>query len=213
MRDQRHQFAILERRKNVCQRYLRRESQWTIAQSLGVDQSVISTDLKAIRKEWVKSAVADFGERQAEELAKVDEIERAAWIGWAKSQEDAQTLVAEVSEQEEAADAKKKKAQKPRRQTTKQTTKGQAGDPRFLAIILKAIERRCTILGLDAAKRLQITGLNIYANLSDAELDERIAVAQARVSSALGSPPAKPGGDALVEAAPRPPNAGQPEQG
>ncbi len=47
------------------------------------------------------------------------------------------------------------------------TVKGQAGDPRFLAIIDKCIERRCKILGLEAPQRLALTdptGTKEYAS-------------------------------------------------
>ncbi len=178
-------FRTLERRKAVAARYLRGEPQWSIGRALEVSQQTVSADLAAIRQEWLAACVRDFDQAKAQELARVDEVERAAWQGWAKSQENAETLRAERSQ---GAD----KAVK--------ISRGQAGDPRFLKIILGCIERRCAICGIDAEKRLKITGLIGYANLSDDELDRRIADAQGRIGGTLGVEGPAPGAGGGLEA-------------
>ena len=43
---------------------------------------------------------------------------------------------------------------KGRPEKVRKITKGQAGNPRFLAIILKCVEQRSAILGLDAPNKL-----------------------------------------------------------
>jgi hypothetical protein len=135
-------LALLERRKKVAARYLRGQTQWEIARAFEVEQATISNDLKAIHAEWLKEATLDRGEWTARELARIDEVERQAWAAWAKSQEDAEVLRAkrrgDVAE-------------------TEKIIKGQSGDPCFLDIILKCIERRCGLLGLDAPKQLEFT--------------------------------------------------------
>ncbi|HEY7311159.1 MAG TPA: hypothetical protein VH643_17485 [Gemmataceae bacterium] len=127
-------LAILERRKNVAARYLRGQTQWEIARAFEVTQKTISLDLKAIQAEWLAQAVLDRGEWTARELARIDEVERQAWNAWTKSQETAET------KREKTGDGKSE---------TVTTSKGQAGDPRFLEIVLKCVAKRCELLGLN----------------------------------------------------------------
>jgi len=87
----------------------------------------------------VPAALRDFDAARSEQLAKIDAVESAAWAGWVKSQEPAETLQAETFGD---------------RQRARKTSKGQAGDPRFLATVLACVERRCAVLGLDAERRL-----------------------------------------------------------
>jgi hypothetical protein len=127
------QFEILQRRKAVCERYLRGESQWTIARAFEVSQPTIAGDLKAIRAEWMAASVAAFDERKAQELAKVDELERVYWQAWAKSQMP-----------------KKVKGRKKNENGIETTLREERrdGDPRFLDGILRCIEKRCAIVGI-----------------------------------------------------------------
>lgn len=145
---------IAKRRQDVAERYLRGEYQSAIAQSLHVDTATISRDLAAIRIQWLASAVRDFDAAKAQELAKIDEVERAAWAAWERSTRDK-----EVAVQEAGADKRLKKA------TLRK--EGQSGNPAFLSTILTCIERRCAILGLDAPKRFTIK----WDELSDEQLD------------------------------------------
>lgn len=126
-------LAILERRKNVARRYIRGELQHEIACAFEVDVSTISRDLKAIQAEWMAQAVLDRGEWTARELAKIDEVERNAWVAWAKSQENAEVLRAKL---------------RGGTSETEKVSKGQAGDPRHLEIVLKCVTKRCELLGL-----------------------------------------------------------------
>lgn len=132
-----------KRQQEVAERYLRGEYQSAIAQSLGVDTATISRDLATIRSQWLGAAIRDFDAAKAQELAKIDEVERAAWAAWERSTKDK-----EVAVQEAGADKKLKKA------TLRK--EGQSGNPAFLSTILTCIERRCAILGLDAPKRFVI---------------------------------------------------------
>ena len=51
---------------------------------------------------------------------------------------------------------------------------GQAGDPRFLDGVLKCVERRCSILGLDAPKQFKLD----WDHLTEEQL-ERLAHGEA----------------------------------
>lgn len=155
----------LERRKQVASFYLRGMSQWEIARELGCVQGTVSKDLAAIRKEWLASCGRDFDVTMAQELAKVDNIEATAWTAWERSCRDAETLHVETV---------KGRTRKAKETTTapdgtvtvrdievglpdlsrqSKTVKGQSGDPRFLERVAWCIDRRCKILGVDAAEK------------------------------------------------------------
>ena len=74
---------------------------------------------------------------------------------------------------------------------------GQAGDPRFLAIIQECGKRRCEIFGLDAPKQQEHQGPGggpIPLNLSNEELTERIRYRIARDDAIRNgtAPPPRP---------------------
>lgn len=132
--------AIAQRSADVAMRYLHGETQNTIAAALDVDQATISRDLAAVRKAWLDSAIRDFDAARAIELAKIDEVEREYWLAWERSQKDKEIAYQEQSD---------KKKVGLRRES-------QVGNPAFLDGVLRCIEKRCAILGLDAPRRFVI---------------------------------------------------------
>jgi transposase-like protein len=132
---------ILHHRQIIAERYLRGDYQSAIARDLGISQQQVSYDLKAIRAQWLASSVRDFDAAKAQELARVDEVERAAWAGWTRSQKDK-----EIEFEEEG----------PKGSRSGNRKEGQSGNPAFLQVILSCISKRCEILGLDAPKRFVI---------------------------------------------------------
>ena len=142
--------------------YLQGWLQADIATELGIDQSTVSRDLKALHKEWLASALVDIDKAKARELAEIDHLEREYWAAWMRSCEDVETTRQEGDPQATPS-------------RVVQTRKGQAGDPRFLQGVQWCIERRCKILGIEAAIKQQRQNLNIdMSQLSDEQL-ERIA--------------------------------------
>lgn len=148
---------VAARRQEVAARYVRGEYQSQIAKDLHITQQQISLDLKAIRAEWLKSSLRDFDALKAEQLAKVDAIESAAWQGWERSLQPREVTVTEASE-----------GTRPGRKATMRK-EGQGGDPRFLQVIQKAIDQRCQILGIGAREEaLKNAGLGLAALLDEA---------------------------------------------
>ena len=74
------------------------------------------------------------------ELDRIDVVERNAWEGWENSKRDTvKTGPGKYSE-------------------TEVTTTSNSGNPRFLEIVIKCIERRCRLLGIDAPIQAEISG-------------------------------------------------------
>ena len=151
-------------RRRIAELYLEGWLQVDIADEVGLSQSTISNDLKALQAEWVKSSLVDFSEAKAKEVAKIDKLEREYYRAWRRSCEDAET----VKQKGEPAgtEGKVKTA------SVEKTTKGQAGDPRFLQGVQWCIDRRCKIIGIDAAAKLDVTSGGEKIQVIGAELDK-----------------------------------------
>src|SRR5579863_5455200 len=80
--------AILQRRLRVAQLAAQGRTQLEIADELAVSQSTICADLNEIHSQWRKAAEAETAERIAREIAMIEEVRRAVWQGWARSQQD-----------------------------------------------------------------------------------------------------------------------------
>ena len=155
---------VLARREDVARRYLQGQTQSEIADVFGVSQAQISKDLAAIRAAWLASAMRDFDAAKAQELAKIDTVEREYWLAWERSKKDKEISVQEGGEVDP-------QTRKPRIKKVVMRKEGQAGNPAFLAGVLTCIERRCSILGLDAPKRFVIR----WDDLTDEQIDRLAA--------------------------------------
>ena len=142
-----------ERRKYVLRQYVRGVPAHVIAERVKVHPDSIYRDIRKIRKQWEAEAKADIATHVRRELAKLDAIEQEAWRGWERS------VKIDTEHQErtrEAASGTYKESKK--------IVKPSAGDPRYLDVIHKCVDRRCRILGVDAPVQAQ---LGIGAGSSD----------------------------------------------
>lgn len=138
---------IAKHRRQISSLYLQGCLQAEIAEELNIGQATVSRDLKALRGEWLKDSKADFNAAKAQELAKVDRLEREYWVAWEASKEDKEVT---TTEKVKGSATERSKAQVRR--------EGQVGHPSFLAGVQWCIERRCKILGIDAPTRSEIAG-------------------------------------------------------
>lgn len=130
--------------------YLRGESISNISLALALPPEEVRVDLRAIRKQWLQSALLDFAEAKARELAKLDEMERAAWAAFEQSKfkkRQAQTAIPGTPTRDNPTPP-------PIPQRATLYTEDDAGDPRYLQLVLSCIDRRCKMLGLDAPVRV-----------------------------------------------------------
>jgi hypothetical protein len=133
-----------ESRAKIARWYLEGQTQAEIGRKLGLTQQQISLDLKAIRKQWLDSALRDFDEARAQELAKIDRLEATYWESWQRSLEPTQTKTQYIRAGEGGQPAPER--------ATLHTAPG-TGDPRWLQGVQWCIDRRCKLLGLDAPEK------------------------------------------------------------
>ena len=152
-------FAVEKRRRQVVELYLQGIGQGAIAEQLGIAQSTVSDDLKAVRKLWRDSSIRDFDELRSIELEKIDLIEHEAWAAWKRSQKPAQSAVVTG----EGAD-----------QRSSKSMKYQVGDPRFLFLVNHCIAQRRALLGLDVLPAAASTEELFDANATPEIRRERV---------------------------------------
>lgn len=141
-RNARETLHIERRRQQVAELYLQGSSQLEIANRLGISQGTASNDLRATKRHWRESAMRDFDELVAHEMAKLELLEREAWRGWNLSLEPAEATRV-------VNDGSNKRAEK--------TVRQQQGDPRYLEQLQRCIAARRALLGLDAPTRIAPT--------------------------------------------------------
>ena len=122
----------------VAALYLQGQSQYAIAQQVGVTQQQVSLDLKIIQKAWLASTLRDFDAAKSEQLAKIDAVELAAWGAWERSQLSRQVTL-----------TKRVMGDFPREEESLRA-ESSAGEAKFLDVVLKCIQQRCDLLGLGA---------------------------------------------------------------
>lgn len=115
-----------------------------ICKELEITKTTAYKLIKRITDEWRRSAMASINEVKAKELAKLDHIEAAAWEGWEKSKESRrkQTVDSDILKLKDSPALRT-----PRK--SKSVEEDRDGDPRYLDMILKCIDRRIRILGID----------------------------------------------------------------
>jgi len=147
-------------RLKISDLYLQGKIQAEIADVLELSQATVSRDIAFLQDEWRQSALVNIDDKKAEELAKVDRLEREYWRAYERSCEDAETVQQKVKE-----DGKK--------EATK-TAKGQSGDPRFLTGVQWCINKRCEIIGIDAPQKHELSGTiqnTVTVNWDDTNTD------------------------------------------
>lgn len=124
-----------------------------MASRLGMDPGIDSVrlmrrDIKAIEEQWKQMASSEPDLWRGRELARLDEIEREAWLGFDRSQADA------VSTRRKQASRSQPNLPGFSFDEDDTTRKARDGSYQFLKIILECIKARREMLGLDAARKI-----------------------------------------------------------
>lgn len=152
----------------VASMYLRGMTQAAIAKELGCTRPNVTQHLSRVRKVWLDSSLQDFNELKARELARLDEIERQAWIGWERSLKDG-GFVQKKGVGMQCACLADDFAPDPGCEDCGGTGQaivvngaevtekrhGRDGNPKFLEIVGNCVAKRCEILGLDSPKTIR----------------------------------------------------------
>jgi hypothetical protein len=180
--------ALVDRRRRVAEAYLRGLSQYKIAEAEGVNHGQISRDLAVVREEWKAAASLAFGEHVAQQLAKLDKLERTYWEAWERSKRTATAATQPASTTAMDLDGSPVPGN-----LDAETGHDRPGDPRFLAGVESCIDRRCRILGLYCQRIEHGGSLNVGVVVIEVEKDE---------DNASGALPTYPSTGGRVEVVP-----------
>lgn len=139
-------IEISRRRALVAEMYIRKMYQHDIAAELGVARQTVMADLKVLQKEWQESAAVNIAESKAEQLAKIDELERQAWDAWEQSK--GERKISRIRGASGKADDSK-----PNILEKTVTTEERTGNIVYWNAVLDCIKERCKILGLNAPEQ------------------------------------------------------------
>lgn len=137
--------------------YLSGRPQIEIAEKLSVSQQQVSAYLKTLQERWQAQAAEAIDARRARELARIDRVERETWEAWEKSTADALTTVLRRKQTTVNFKWGESLIELPGedREYT-ETVRGQAGDPRFLQIVMQCVEMRLKIIGGFAPTKVEV---------------------------------------------------------
>lgn len=149
--------------ETIATLYLQGWKQTEIAQELGVSQQQISYDLKTLQSRWAETAARKIDEAKAEELAKIDRLERAYWDKWEESQGRFKSVT--VDREQMVIDQDNKVHKGAQRvgvdgkdgEIVRRSTRieERIGDPKFLDGVQWCITQRCKILGINAPTKTE----------------------------------------------------------
>jgi hypothetical protein len=141
-----------------------------------LSKSTVHRELRSLAAEWRAAAVESIDAHRHLELARLEIIERQAWLEWERSKID---YVKEVTERVKATNSDGEEFETEPK-LVKRETGGRLGDPRFLQTILNAQDARRKLLGLDQPTKVaptDPTGEKPYdpSKMTDAEIEARLA--------------------------------------
>jgi hypothetical protein len=144
---QNNKNQVTDRRNKIAQYYFEGKKQFEMATLLSVSEGQISQDLKHLRVVWQKRAFDSIDVKIAEELAKIDNLERELWEAWDKSRTDHTKTMNKAKGKANSVN--------PDYKEITETEVIKDGEPRFLQGVERCIERRCKLLGLDAPSKIE----------------------------------------------------------
>lgn len=141
---------VTERKEKVGFLYCRGLGLTEIARTVGSTLETVKEDMESILQRWRDNFLLDLQKRQAEELAKVNEIERTAWAAYERSCEDYQEKLSrkELVRVTTRDGGVQRSRLKPGRVTRELRSKGRVGDPRYLDQVAWCIETRMKLFGI-----------------------------------------------------------------
>lgn len=148
-----------------------------IGEALHLSRQQIAYDMAEINARWRESQLASISEAVARELDRLEAIEQEAWEAWRRSIGTMRrTTLSEGGKNGDQID------------TTEWT---EAGDPRFLDVVLRCVDRRARLMGLEPKEpqgagvvvNVQNNECNVSINDRRTELLDIIAAASQRAGS------------------------------
>lgn len=155
----RTEFQILRDKAFISDKLLKGSGPTAISLALNkrrpynLSESQMRYDIKKIRAEWVKQYLQNYDQLRAQELARINKLEKESWKAWSRSRRNKKKVTKNETSMSAQGDFTGTQDKDSRKEVTERTP----GDKKFIEAIQWCIEQRCKILGLDAADEIKIT--------------------------------------------------------
>lgn len=136
-----------------------------ISELMNQNQRTVAKWIEEVKQRWLREQVKSYEIRQAEHLSKLDKLERELWDSWDKSKAGIKRRIktkGTISGGRNAGDSN----------SVVTDTTNQPGDPRYADQLLKVLQTKQKILGLDAPTVIKHTGEVGIMSLSMVERDK-----------------------------------------
>jgi hypothetical protein len=153
---------IKEDRVLIAEQYVKGRTQHEIARWLcekypfPLSRSLVAREIGIIQEEWHRRSTEAISRIKARQLSAIGQVERTAWERFEASCKAAERRLQEKQSAKSAPDKEGKTEALGEKQVARVTQENRDGDPRWLELVLKCVERRCKILGIDAPQTLDI---------------------------------------------------------
>jgi len=173
-------------RARITSLYVRGWTMNAIAIELGLSRDTVSHDLRRVKEEWQKGALFDMNVAKQREMAKIDEIEREAWMAYEKSKAPRDITTTRQRRRGKVNGS----VENMQDQTTEANKRTEQRDPNpvFLQIALECSERRSKLQALypPAEARIstqftQITEVSYEAAVGDDSRSRLVVIGPSRV--------------------------------
>jgi hypothetical protein len=155
-KDERTDIQKAENRKDIAALYVRGVTQFQIAMQLGISQSTVCLDLKAIHAEWQREMLGNFDAHKARE--------REYWDAWKVSKNQREINLAGRETADAVIDSTGKPIGGRLKTKTQKRQEQRDGNPAFLSGLQWCIEMRCKIFGFYAPTKLTIEEMDRIIN-------------------------------------------------
>lgn len=157
-----------DKRQLMMEHYLRGDTQYTIGKRFGISQPRVHQLLNEIRQEWKANTLMNQTNWVVEEVEKVRRVEQAAHLAYVKSclpnikLENPPAKMSEKNKREWVEERKRERSDTLNRlkalplHELLESNESRGGDLRLLETILKCIDRRAKLLGLDAPEKINV---------------------------------------------------------
>lgn len=152
-------------------------TQTDMAERLDVSQRTISNDISELEERWKQAQTEALDLVKGREAAKLDKVEQEAMQAWERSKEDTKERRHTVKAKAQRSSAGELGQPQPVEVHNVEKTVERIGDPRYLHVVLGAMDRRAELMGLDKLKRIDSGNArriaDALARLQGDDLDER----------------------------------------
>lgn len=167
--------SALALKKDIAGLLVRNYKASEIAKQLGISHNKVASYIDAIREEWGILTSSTFKEFQAQELIKLEQIEREAWIAWENSKrkhiKTRKTYTRSRSDSDEVVVVLSDSSLNLDSEIIEETE--DPGDAKYLDVVMKAMAHRAKILGIDKVN-VNVFSANININQEQPEYQQRV---------------------------------------